>query len=57
MHALIVFAHPDSTSHTHAVAKQIAEGIASAGEEHTFELVDGGGRLRSALQRSGLSAV
>ncbi|AIX73329.1 MAG: NAD(P)H-dependent oxidoreductase [Mixta calida] len=40
MHALIVFAHPDSTSHTHAVAKQIAEGIASAGEEHTFELVD-----------------
>ncbi|ORM84649.1 NAD(P)H dehydrogenase [Mixta gaviniae] len=40
MHALIVFAHPDPASHTHAVAKRLAEGVASTEEAHTFELAD-----------------
>ncbi|UCP00740.1 NAD(P)H-dependent oxidoreductase [Metapseudomonas lalkuanensis] len=38
MHALIVVAHPDSNSLTHNLAKQVAEGLKSAG--HSSELAD-----------------
>jgi len=38
MHALIVVAHPDPTSLTHAVAAQVADGVAAAG--HTAEIAD-----------------
>lgn len=38
MHALIVVSHPDRASLTHAVAQQLAEGVAGAGD--TFEMAD-----------------
>lgn len=38
MHALIVLAHPDPKSLTHAVAAQIAEGIRAGG--NSFEIAD-----------------
>ncbi|MGS1109857.1 NAD(P)H-dependent oxidoreductase [Achromobacter anxifer] len=40
MHALIVVAHPDSASLTHAVARQIADGISASDSRHTFEVAD-----------------
>ena len=40
MHALIVVAHPDQASLTHAVAGQVAEGIAASGPRHSFEIAD-----------------
>lgn len=40
MHALIVVAHPDPASLTHAVARQVAEGISAAVAGHTFEVAD-----------------
>lgn len=39
MHALIVVAHPDPASLTHAVAQQITEGISASGA-HSFEVAD-----------------
>ncbi|MGD8163035.1 NAD(P)H-dependent oxidoreductase [Pantoea sp. FN0307] len=39
MHALIVSAHPDSQSHTQAIASQVAQGVAASGT-HTFEQVN-----------------
>lgn len=38
MHALIVFAHPDPDSLTHAVAARVGEGVRAAG--HSAELAD-----------------
>lgn len=38
MHALVVVAHPDSRSLTHAVAARLAEGVAQSG--HTAEIAD-----------------
>lgn len=38
MHALIVLAHPDAQSLTHALSRQIADGLAQAG--HTSEIAD-----------------
>ncbi|POA17882.1 NAD(P)H dehydrogenase [Pseudomonas sp. FW300-N1A1] len=40
MHTLIVVAHPEAESLTHAVASQIAKGIGLAGPHHTFEIAD-----------------
>jgi NAD(P)H dehydrogenase (quinone) len=40
MHALIVVSHPKPDSLTHAVAAHIAEGIASSGSAHTYEIAD-----------------
>lgn len=43
MHALIVVAHPHPASLTHAVAAQVAQGVASAGQpgpQHTTEIAD-----------------
>ncbi|MEI2415118.1 NAD(P)H-dependent oxidoreductase [Orrella sp. JC864] len=40
MHALIVIAHPDRLSLTHAVAARVAAGIAESGPRHSFELAD-----------------
>lgn len=40
MHALIVTAHPETTSLTHSVAAQIAGGISQSGEENSFEIAD-----------------
>ncbi|GAA5235171.1 NAD(P)H-dependent oxidoreductase [Verticiella sediminum] len=40
MHALIVIAHPDQASLTHAVAAQVAEGIVASGSQHSFEIAD-----------------
>ncbi|RMQ50167.1 putative proteinPH-quinone reductase [Pseudomonas cichorii] len=40
MHALIVVAHHDPQSLTHALAAQIAEGLAIADPAHTFEIAD-----------------
>jgi NAD(P)H dehydrogenase (quinone) len=40
MHALIVTAHPESTSLTHSIAARIAEGISQSGPENSFELAD-----------------
>jgi len=40
MHALIVVAHPDPASLTHAVAAQIAEGIAASNPQDSFEIAD-----------------
>ena len=43
MHALIVVAHPDRNSLTHAVAAQVAQGAAQAGQpgpQHTTEIAD-----------------
>ncbi|MCP3061799.1 NAD(P)H-dependent oxidoreductase [Myxococcus sp. K38C18041901] len=38
MHALIVVAHPESTSLTHGIAARIGAGVVSAG--HSFEVAD-----------------
>lgn len=44
MHALIVVAHPDPASLTHAIAKHVAQGVAQAGPRsgppHSFEVAD-----------------
>jgi NAD(P)H dehydrogenase (quinone) len=40
MHALIVIAHPEPLSLTHAVAARIGEGLVSANPANTFELAD-----------------
>lgn len=40
MHALIVIAHPNPESLTHAVANQVAEGIIASSAEHSFEIAD-----------------
>jgi NAD(P)H dehydrogenase (quinone) len=40
MHALIVFAHPDRASLTHALAARIAAGIVEADGTNTFEIAD-----------------
>ncbi|MFJ5317604.1 NAD(P)H-dependent oxidoreductase [Pectobacterium versatile] len=40
MHALLVVSHPVHTSLTHSVATTIAEGIAGANPENTFEIAD-----------------
>lgn len=40
MHALIVLAHPDPQSRTHAVAAQIAGGIMEADGQNSFEIAD-----------------
>ena len=40
MHALIVVAHPNQASLTHAIANQVAEGIAASGPQHSFEVAD-----------------
>ncbi|OOW83173.1 NAD(P)H oxidoreductase [Xanthomonas axonopodis pv. clitoriae] len=40
MHALIVVAHPEPRSLTHAIAAQVSAGLQEAGGSHTFELAD-----------------
>lgn len=40
MHALIVVPHPDPASLTHAVAEQVAIGIAASGTQHSSEIAD-----------------
>lgn len=40
MHALIVVAHPNPNSLSHAVAHHIGQGIEKAGSGHSFELAD-----------------
>ncbi|TBU73796.1 NAD(P)H dehydrogenase [Pseudomonas daroniae] len=40
MHALIVVAHPDQQSLTHAVAAQIADGVATTEARHSAEIAD-----------------
>jgi len=40
MHALVVTAHPESTSLTHSIAAQIGEGISQSGPENSFEIAD-----------------
>lgn len=40
MHALIVVAHPDPASLTHAIADHVAQGVSDAGAPHSFELAD-----------------
>ncbi|MGP0172775.1 NAD(P)H-dependent oxidoreductase [Pseudomonas sp. NCHU5208] len=40
MHSLIVVAHPNPDSLTHAIAQSIAQGIRAAGSEHSSELAD-----------------
>jgi NAD(P)H dehydrogenase (quinone) len=40
MHALIVLAHPDPQSLSHAIAARIGEGIAHADPAHSFEIAD-----------------
>lgn len=40
MHSLIVVAHPNPNSLTHAIAQRVAAGITSANPHHTFELAD-----------------
>lgn len=40
MHALIVISHPNTDSLTHALAAEIARGIADTGGEHTVEFAD-----------------
>lgn len=40
MHTLIVVAHPDPASLTHAIAHHVAKGVAAAGHGHSFELAD-----------------
>ncbi|MGK6310803.1 NAD(P)H-dependent oxidoreductase [Variovorax sp. DT-64] len=40
MHALIVVAHPDPGSFSHSVARQMAEGVATAEGDHTAEVAD-----------------
>jgi NAD(P)H dehydrogenase (quinone) len=40
MHALIVVAHPDPDSLTHAIARHVALGVAGSGSSHTFDVAD-----------------
>ena len=40
MHTLIVLSHPNSTSLTHAIAEQIAQGIGAASLDNTVEVAD-----------------
>ena len=40
MHALIVLTHPDPNSLTHAIAEQVAHGIAASGSRHSSEIAD-----------------
>ena len=40
MHALIVVAHPDLRSLSHAVASEVAAGLTASGADHTFEIAD-----------------
>ena len=40
MHALVVVAHPDQASLTHAIAAQVTHGIAASGPQHSFEIAD-----------------
>ncbi|WAJ39247.1 NAD(P)H-dependent oxidoreductase [Pseudomonas sp. GOM7] len=40
MHSLIVVAHPNPDSLTHAIAQSVAQGIMAAGSEHSSELAD-----------------
>lgn len=40
MHALIVVAHPDQGSLTHAIAQQVAQGIAGPDARHSAEIAD-----------------
>lgn len=40
MHTLIVVAHPNTTSLTHTLARQIAQGISEAGTQHSVEIAD-----------------
>ena len=40
MRALVVVAHPNSGSFSHAVANYIGKGIEDAGPEHSFEFAD-----------------
>ncbi|MEC5320458.1 NAD(P)H-dependent oxidoreductase [Brenneria populi subsp. brevivirga] len=40
MHALIVVAHPDRSSFTHAVAGEVARGISLADTENSLEIAD-----------------
>ncbi|UXN64293.1 NAD(P)H-dependent oxidoreductase [Phyllobacterium sp. A18/5-2] len=40
MHALIVVAHPDPKSLSHAIAAHVAEGISLSAPDNTFEIAD-----------------
>lgn len=40
MHAVLVVAHPDRSSLTHAVAEQVAGGVSASGARHSIEIVD-----------------
>jgi NAD(P)H dehydrogenase (quinone) len=40
MHALIVVAHPNPNSFTHALGKRVAEGISGPGSLHSVEIAD-----------------
>lgn len=40
MHALIVVAHPDQNSLTHAVARSVSEGISDSGRGNSFDIAD-----------------
>ena len=40
MHTLIVVSHPIADSLTHAIAKQIAEGITGSKGDHSVEIAD-----------------
>ncbi|MEN4918546.1 NAD(P)H-dependent oxidoreductase [Achromobacter spanius] len=40
MHALIVVAHPDPASLTHAIANHVAQGVTASGPQHSFEMAD-----------------
>ncbi|PPV07636.1 NAD(P)H oxidoreductase [Xanthomonas bromi] len=40
MHALIVVAHPEPRSHTHAVAAQVRDAIVASDSSHTVEVAD-----------------
>lgn len=40
MHALIVVSHPNPGSFTHAIAGEVARGIAASGAGHTHEVAD-----------------
>ncbi|MCC4588910.1 NAD(P)H-dependent oxidoreductase [Xanthomonas sp. NCPPB 1067] len=40
MHSLIVIAHPEPSSHTHAVAAQVVAGLTAHDAGHTFDVAD-----------------
>ena len=40
MHALVVVAHPDSSSIVHALAKSVGEGVSASGPGNSFEIAD-----------------